>query len=386
MSGDQLTVNTSAIKDYNAAGEELKWPNIRKSQCPDLKVCMECLKDDNDDLFFVEGDIYIVGIMPVHGAGSSPLQCGNIKSGSIDFVESLRFAIEDAQLIVTFDAKVGFIIIDSCNDPQIIQEKVLSLHRLGVYKDKVYIPVRDKILGYIGGWSSDVSIAVAEITSRLGYVQISYSSTAPGLSSRTLYPFFLRTATPDEVQADTMLKIVSEIGVDFVQILYSKSAYGEGGRDMIIDAINDGNYSVCVAQAIAITQITYQREVIESINQQPDAKVILMFVSSLELVWLLPVLNDAFQNSNFLFIASEEWGVRTDFAKFPNLKGSITLSSEIPVNKKFVDHLKVLKPDGSDSDPWLRPYMEHTFDCYYEWSYNKSSGIQCRYVQLYSGS
>ena len=384
MLQERLTVNTSAIKDYNENGKELAWPNIRKSQCPDYKVCQECLTEYKDELYFVPGDMYIIGIMPVHNIGPTPLNCGSIKPGGIDIVETVRFAIEDAkssfQNLVP-NANIGFIIIDSCNDPQIIQEKILTLHRLGVYKDGLYIPVRDKILGYIGGWSSDVSVAVAEITSRLRFVQVSYGSTTPGLSNRAMYPFFLRTPAPDSVQADTMLNIVKHLGFNLVQILYSKSKYGEGGRDLIINAIKQDKNSACVAQSIGVSHLTTPDEIIDSINQQIAAKVILMFVSSFDLEWLLPVLDKAFGNNGYLCIASEEWGTRTDVSNFPNMKGTITLTSEIPVNRKFQDHLRSLKADGSDPDPWIRPYMEHTFGCYYEWSYNKSSGIQCRYVK-----
>ena len=34
-----------------------------------------------DDVLFIPGDMYIIGIAPVHNLGSSPLKCGTIKPG-----------------------------------------------------------------------------------------------------------------------------------------------------------------------------------------------------------------------------------------------------------------------------------------------------------------
>lgn len=369
------------IKDYTENGGELSWPNIRKPQCPDFTICALCIQGDTNEILYIPGDMYIIGVAPVHNLGSTPLKCGSVKQGGIDIVESIRFGIDEAK--GTFEgsvpaAKIGTIIIDSCNDPQIIQEKVLTLQRLGVFKDGSYIPVRDKILGYIGSWSSDVSIAIAEITSRLQFVQISYGSTAPGLSRRSVYPYFLRTPTPDSAQAKAMISIVNRLGYNLIQILHSETTYGEGGKNLIIEAIRNDNNRICVAQTLAVSHLSDPDEVVREINKQKEAKVILVFVSSFELEWLLPAFNSAFQKGEYLYIASEGWGTRTIVNGYTNLKGAITLASELPVNDKFNDHLKSLTPDGEDPNPWIRQYLEHTFGCYYQWSYQKSSGKECR--------
>ena len=362
-------------------GSELNWPNIRKPQCPNNTVCDLCLHEDTDEILFIPGDMYIIGVAPVHNVGSSPLKCGAIKPGGLDIVEAIRFGITEAKNSFPDsvpNANIGAIIIDSCNDPQIIQEKVLTLQRLGVFKDGSYIPVRDKILGYIGSWSSDVSVAIAELTTRLQYLQVSYGSTAPALSRKSLYPYFLRTPAPDNAQAKTMVKIVKTLGYNLIQILYSESTYGESGKNLIIDEIKEDNNRICVAQSISVSHLDNPDDIINDIKKQKDAKVILLFVSSFELEWLLPKLNDAFQNQEHVYIASEGWGTRTIVNGYMNMKGAITLTSELPINDKFHDHLKTLAPDVEDPNPWIRPYMEHTFDCYYQWSYDKSSGLQCR--------
>ena len=305
--------------------------------------------------------------------------------GGIDIVESIRFGINEAKSSfegLVPNASIGVIIIDSCNDPQITQEKVLTLQRLGVFRNGAYIPIRDKILGYIGSWSSDVSMAVGDLTTRLEYVQISYGSTAQELSKRSVYPYFLRTPAPDSDQAKAMVDIVNNLGYNLIQILYSETSYGEGGKNLLIEAISQDNNKICVAQSIPVSHLSNHDDIVRKINEHKEAKVILVFVSSFELEWLLPVFNNAFQNGEYLYIASEGWGTRTIVNGYQHLKGTITLTSELPVNNKFKDHLKELTPDGTDPNPWIRPYMERTFGCYYQWSFQKSSGKQCRLAIL----
>lgn len=374
--GDDLVLNTRDIKDYDKEGNELSWPNIRKPQCPDGNICSKCLDVSVDQsVLFIPGDMYVVGIAPVHSKGLTPLYCGGIKRGGVDIVETIRFAVKEA--IVKPNANIGVIIIDSCNDPQIIQEKILTLHKFGVLMNGEFISVRDKILGYIGGWTSDVSKAVADITTRLGYVQVSYASTATVLSKRNLYPFFLRTPTPDDQQAEILLKITRDFDANLIQILYSESEYGEGGRDILLRLIESEYKEICVSQTIPVSTTRDADQVIQQLRNIPNAKVVVSFLGSDETNHMVSALNTLDRNE-FLIICSEGWGTRFDLSAYRNLIGTITVSSELTINEKFKDHMKSLSPEGTDVDPWIRGYIEEEFGCYFEWSFNKTSRQQCQ--------
>ncbi|XP_053408222.1 uncharacterized protein LOC123559795 isoform X1 [Mercenaria mercenaria] len=371
----ELEITRSDIKDYDVNGEEVEWPNIRKAQCPDDSLCLSCYTEKIEDfVLYIPGDMYLIGIVPVHNKGTTPLQCGSIKKGGLDFVETIRFAVAEAKTKPA--ANIGIIIIDSCNDPQIIQEKILTLHRLGVYIDGQYRPVGDKIIGYIGGWSSDVSIAVAEITSRLQYPQITYASTAPVLSKRLLYPYLLRVPSPDEKQAETILELVKRLNGNFIQILYSQSVYGESGRDILLDLIGTSEFDLCVAQTLPVSRNSNKDKVLADLRKFPQAKSVVLFLGSFEIEYMIGTFNTINKNE-FLFISSEGWGTRINVSEYRNMAGSLTITSQLTINEKLTDHVKQLKPDGSNVDSWIRPYMENEFQCYFQWSYNKTSGKPC---------
>ncbi|XP_052803628.1 uncharacterized protein LOC128233811 [Mya arenaria] len=368
--GQLKTSGYNPIKCYDLAGTETDC-SVHRPQVPNGFRSDTCVgRQELDPVLFEMGDIYIVGIVPVHNVGSSPLECGDIKKGSIDVVEAIRFAVSERQTL--FSGKVGVIIVDSCNDPQIIQEKILSIQRLGVYHDGVYEQVKGKILGYIGGWSSDESKAVALITGRLSKVQISYASTAIVLSRRNELPYFLRIPSPDNDQARTMLEIVKTLHPNRtqIQVLYSQSTYGEGGLSLIKDVIENLQYDVCIVNQIPFSAEISPQRVVDSLRANSDAKFVLVFLGSSDVNIIINTLN-TLDSNEFLFITSEGWGLRQA------LIGSIAIASRLWVTDSFENHIAALVPEGSSINPWVRPYMESQFDCYYQWSFDKSSNRTC---------
>ncbi|KAH3700245.1 uncharacterized protein LOC127860900 [Dreissena polymorpha] len=366
----------SDIRDYEDNNTVLSWPNIRKSQCTDGYRSDFCLSQRSDpSVLYHKGDMYIVGIVPVHNTGTTPLKCGNIKRGGLDNVEAIRYGISTGSGAFG-GAKIGVILIDSCNDPQIIQEKILTLHRLGVYVDGKYEPVADKILGYVGGWGSDVTTAAAKITSRLGLVQISYASTAPSLSDRDVYPYFLRVPSADDYQAATLLKIVKALGGSTIQVIYSETIYGEGGRGLIQKLAAKPEYNLCIGNEIGVSKNTDPTTIVESLRKSKESQIVVAFIGSFELEYIIGYLNEKLDLNEFLFVASEGWGLRSDMFRYRNLQGTITVVSRLWTTDGFKSHLKALRPDNKDN-PWLLPYMEMIYGCYFESSFDKSSYRKC---------
>ncbi|XP_052804440.1 uncharacterized protein LOC128234312 [Mya arenaria] len=379
--GNSLTKNLFPdIRDYDVGGQEHSWPDIRKPQCPDGATSATCIaREENEFMIYEPGDMYIVGIAPVHDVGNTPLKCGNIKPGGVDMVEGIRFALKDLkEKHFAPEAKLGLIIIDSCDDPQILQEKVLTLHRFGVYVSGRYEPVHDKILGYVGGWTSDVSTAIAQITSRLHYVQVSYASTAASLSRRQQYPYFLRVPSSDAEQVRVMLNIVRDLGGKMIQIMYSETLYGEDGRNLLKALAGQDDVNICVANEIPVSSSTTGDDVIRLLRKTPEARMVVLFVASSHISNFIEALNnDLDSNNEFLFIGSEEWGLRQNMKLYPKLAGTLAITSRLWAQDSFLNHLKSLGPSSVSEDPWIRSYLESVFNCYYQWSYNKKSRNKC---------
>ncbi|KAH3701770.1 hypothetical protein DPMN_076766 [Dreissena polymorpha] len=117
----------SEIRNYEE-NTVLTWPTIRKSQRPDGYRSNFCLRQRSDiSILYHKGDIYIVWIAPVHNTGTTPLKCAKMREDGLDIGEAIRYGIFTGSGLFG-GAKIGLILIDSCSDPQIRQEKILTLH------------------------------------------------------------------------------------------------------------------------------------------------------------------------------------------------------------------------------------------------------------------
>jgi ABC-type branched-subunit amino acid transport system substrate-binding protein len=107
-------------------------------------------------------------------------------------------------------------------------------------------------VGFVGALVSDVSLALAEVTSENGIVQVSPASTAPALAHRGYdgdTKYVGRTAPNDIQQALVMAKALNDdkhLGADEVGILYQNNAFGNSLAGEVTDAV-DGQVTAQVA-------------------------------------------------------------------------------------------------------------------------------------------
>lgn len=66
----------------------------------------------------------------------------------------------------------------------------------------------DRVLGIIGGQSSEVSLQLANLLRLFQVPQVSYMSTSPTLSDKRLYEYFFRTVPSDTNQVDAIVEIL----------------------------------------------------------------------------------------------------------------------------------------------------------------------------------
>lgn len=65
------------------------------------------------------------------------------------------------------------------------------------------------------------SASVASYGKSVSLPQVSYASTASSLSNVDLYPYFSRTCSSDEIQAESLVSLLEYIGLTpFIAILY----------------------------------------------------------------------------------------------------------------------------------------------------------------------
>lgn len=229
------------LADYSSNGVELQWPNLNKARCFPGKSCISCLSEKpENDFLFQNGDLFIVGIAPINNADlENPLGCGPIReSNGWETAQSISFAIDDANSNqdVFPNTTIGYIILNSCNQPVLTTKKLLDILSNGlILKNGTTIhDISSRILAVVAALGSSISQATAKVLQEFNIVQVAYGSTAAVLSDRSKYQYFLRVSTPDTNQAKAMINMLKLLNSSYIQILYSEGTYGEGGRDEIV--------------------------------------------------------------------------------------------------------------------------------------------------------
>ncbi|KAL3891451.1 hypothetical protein ACJMK2_003713 [Sinanodonta woodiana] len=388
LTNDELNLDTSAIRDYDAGQREMIWPNIRKAECPSGKVCTECISPDIPDMILhIPGDLYVVGLVPVYEKNGS-IDCSIIRqTNGYQLLEAIKYSLDkfnpggEHSSVFGDQIRIGLLILNSCNSELIVKRKILDIHSNGVRTDQGIIDIRKRVIGYLGDVGSSVSIAAAQVLSLLGFVQVSYASASPQLNDRNEFPYFMRVTTSDDKQASVIIDIIKELNSEYVQLVYSDEAYGQGGRDALLKVSKEKR--VCIVEPLISVRDSTEENFsgfYEKLRKNPDAKIVVVFVRSHLAVILMKTLTLQMKTGEFIFIGSATWGTNADILKQDNankLIGSLTITMEMPAKQDLLAKIATLFPSENGSNPWMEEYLQSKLGCYFSWSFKKNGKTVC---------
>ncbi|XP_055958800.1 metabotropic glutamate receptor 3-like [Patella vulgata] len=380
---DILQINKSVIQSYPLGENQGPYNQQPTAQCPNGTDCIKCIPSDiSDHVIFVEGDWYVVAVVPVFVPDeTNTLLCTNTIRDSLgtDIAESIKFAIEEINhpnnTLISSKKKVGLIVINGCASELVIKDKMLRLHK-GTYQLRPGMKSSDinhRILGYVGGMSGSMSAAIAEVLAKLGYVQVSYASTSPLLSDRTLYPYFLRIPTADDQQAKVVIDIVTSLGSNIIQVIYTEGAYGEGAYSTLEKLGENAGICVIGHKVPVATDYTLYNGLLAKLRETPQAKLVVTFVRSHVIEQVVKAVTERMAETEFIFIGSETWGSRESVIPEQQRKvyGSLSIALELPPIPAFISYL-TKQIINDPSDPWLRHFLENMGKCIFTGSFQRA--------------
>ncbi|XP_053382549.1 uncharacterized protein LOC123540489 [Mercenaria mercenaria] len=392
-----LVINKDELRDYTIQGAERTWPDVRKAQCNIETKCEECIPilDIHESFIFEPGDVYVVGVVAVFDSDSNGVDgCGDIRKVSgYQTAESMRFAVDKVnEKTGDFSnffpgVQIGLIVLNSCNNPLVVQRKIHELFKNGVkMANGSAVDIRNKVIGFVGDISSSISIAMAELLSRLKFVQISFASTSRLLSDRSKYPYFMRVVTPDDAQAKAMIRIIQELNADFVQIVYSTGAYGEAGKDKIKEAAYQNK--ICVVQEIPVEEYGSAYAIFEKLRREAHARIVIIFLQSHRIYNIMSALVSQIDSrGEFMFIGSEAWARKKDPLVNDEkqiLLGSYTLALEMYQDNELRSYIQNITPKPYSQNPWSLIYLQTKRNCFFDFSFDKTQPEKCSSANDYS--
>ncbi|XP_048248201.1 uncharacterized protein LOC124141164 isoform X1 [Haliotis rufescens] len=386
-----LKLSLDQIQSFDKSGKE---GGQVPGNCHKGYNCPECLKDPLEEIIHIKGDYYVVALVPIHnrlstdGDSLNVFRCGPLRSAvGVDIAEALMFATKDVNnktgefASVLGNTSMGLVVLDTCNNPVIIRDKIVKLHKgeLHLGDGVQSSAISDKVIGYIGPLASSISIPLASTMKQLDQLFIAFASTSSKLSDRKEYPTFMRTASSLDDQAGPMMVIVKKLGAKYIQVLYTDEAYGQSGRDSVLEAAKKAG--VCVAQSVPVKEDIDPKQyvgIVYKLRQFRAARMVIVFSRSHTTPALMTAVSEEIKLGEFIFVGSGEgWARRTNVIKGNyNLKGSFTMAQDLPVDPNFEQYFRNIS-SSSDVNPWLRPFLEIRANCFFPGSFLEKNKQEC---------
>ncbi len=162
---------------------------------------------------------------------------GKLQAGGVERRAAAQMAVDviNANDSLLSGYTLELVVKDTATDPTTGKSAAEELAAAGV-------------VGFVGAASSSVSKAIAAVAEQNKIPQISYSSTNPDLSNKTVYPYFLRVVPSDAVQGVAIANIIKDLGFTQIATLATSDDYGEGGISVVEDTAKDLGIEILSSQ------------------------------------------------------------------------------------------------------------------------------------------
>ena len=132
--------------------------------------------------------------------------------------------------------------------------------------------------------------------------------------------------------------VFTDLGGEYIQLIYSEGQYGEGGRDQVTQAAR--SKGICIAQMLKVAENSEYNEYYELMRQKPHAKVVIIFLRSHVVGTFMKNVNDRMKPGEFQFIGSEAWAKNEEVLQYDQIKGAITMSLQMEKSEALDEFIR----------------------------------------------
>ena len=320
----------------------------------------------------MDGDIILGGLFPVHRKSKfTENACGKIDpQPGFQYLAAMLFALQKINNSTSLlpNITLGAEIYDTCRSQTIGADRAKDIIKYTLLANE------KSLVGVIGPFTSDVSIAVATLLRVFQIPQISYGSSSADLSNKELYENFFRTVPPDTFQAQALVDVIRHYGWTYVYTINSFGNYGKKGMRLFHSMARKAG--ICIAKSASLPSLpTYKnyRSALETVSGYSlgrNAYVIVLFTSQTDSAGLLR----AAQGSDvkvLTWLGSSGWSNRGDVTegKEEIANGSLTVGHHEGIVHGFLDFLTNLDTTlegtnfGNPRNSWFDEVLQSEFKC-----------------------
>lgn len=319
----------------------------------------------------MDGDIILGGLFPVHKKSKyTENACGEIDpQPGFQYLAAMLFALQkiNNSTILLPNVTLGAEIYDTCRSQTIGADRAKDIIKYTLLNNE------KPLVGVIGPFTSDVSIAVATLLRVFQIPQISYGSSSAELSNKELYENFFRTVPPDSFQAEALVDVIRHYGWTYVYTINSSGNYGKRGMNLFHRIARKAG--ICIAEAASLPSLPTKskyRSALQTVtgHKLGNAHVIVLFTTQTDSAGLLRAAKES-GVKDLTWLGSSGWSNRVDVTegKEEIANGSLTVGHHEGIVNGFLDFLTNLDRTlegtslGNPRNSWFDEVLQSVLKC-----------------------
>lgn len=320
----------------------------------------------------MDGDIILGGLFPVHRKSIyTENACGEIDpQPGFQYLAAMLFALKKINNSTSLlpNITLGAEIYDTCRSQTIGADRAKDIIKYTLLDNE------KSLVGVIGPFTSDVSIAVATLLRVFQIPQISYGSSSADLSNKELYENFFRTVPPDSFQAQALVDVIRHYGWTYVFTINSSGNYGKKGMRLFHSMARKAG--ICIAKSESLPSLpTYKnyRSALKTVTGYSlggNVHVIVLFTSQTDSAGLLRAAKGS-DVKVLTWVGSSGWSNRVDVTEGNEeiANGSLTVGHHEGIVPGFLEFLTNLDRTlegtnlGNPRNSWFDEVLQSVFKC-----------------------
>uniref|UniRef100_A0A4W4DPD4 G-protein coupled receptors family 3 profile domain-containing protein n=1 Tax=Electrophorus electricus TaxID=8005 RepID=A0A4W4DPD4_ELEEL len=298
--------------------------------------------------------------------------CVLLSSNSMDFRElriarAMEFAIHEINNRTDLlpGITLGYQIHDSCESVAMAIKFALQfangLDLVFNYTNFCSRYAAPTVPAFVGDSVTTPSISMARTLGLFGIPQVSHFATCACLSDKREFPTFFRTIPSDAHQAVALARMVKYFGWTWIGAVRSDTEYGNYGMAAFLKAAQEEGICVEYSEFYYRTQPRKKLERVANVIRRSSARVIVAFVHSSDLQFLLDDLTQE-PPTSLLWIGTS-WIINPEFLRFNICAGALGFGVPRSVIPGFREFLLDLSPAQALKSPLLAEFWESSFSC-----------------------
>lgn len=259
----------------------------------------------------------IVGFFP----GMITLRKRYNRSG-YTWMEVAKHALEEVNKILArlqVPATLELIIYDTCNSIEIANFELLEILLNATQssgnktQQNVIAPKDENLLGFVGPASSQTTAHTYKLLMPFAAPMVGYSATSVSFDNKEIYPLFMRTIPPDNLQAKFIVDLVLKFNWKYVSLIANDNEYGRKGRSELKKLF--AAYDICTAVDRLFKYPVDGKEIESITNEVKNEKE-----SSVIILWAAGIQSQVFINqATTLKLYDKTWIVTESVGTNPKM-------------------------------------------------------------------